>query len=740
MAPLGIDLRTRTTLVCGALALAIAASTLLRGRVRRVHLFFAAFAADVGLWYLSQSLFGFFQASIWERFTAILAVLLPQFALHLFEAMIPHDGDRRSRLLRFAGVLAIPLFVLVLVSREPGSWLDWLTRGCIFLYVFALLTAGLFTLGQRGKQSSSRATQRRVRFLVVIGALAALASVADFAWFLGAEPPPVGAALSIVFLFVLAQALRHERLLDAYEMLARLLVATAVAFLIALIFYLLLTFIGGFNTMYLNAVLAAIVILVLFDPLRERVEEQLQRLFLRERFDLDRSLADARRRLVHTLEVEEMGSIVMSALEQSRRVTAAALYLRDQDGTGFDRLASLGPRVPERIEVATARALLDRLDRGPLAMEELEREARERRARRSRSDADDDGNFARRTEVRPQVPEDAVLAAAEVLGSLCSGVVLCARDEQGEPIGLLVVADTRVRDAFSPEELTLLETLAAQIGVVLENSRLYAQMKERDRLALLGQMAAGLAHEIRNPLGAIKGAAQLLADPVPEAQIDPASREFIGIILEEVDRLDRVVGSVLDLARPAQGSVVPTDVNAIVRRTLQVLSIERRNDQLEVEVTLDPDLPRVAIDPEQLRQVLMNLFRNAVQAMKGRGKVVISTRVRFGRGTRPGSGSDEPFVELNVTDNGPGISQKVLANIFLPFFTTKDKGTGLGLSISQRIAQSAGGRIEVRSYEGKGSTFAVILPAAVDKLGAAPSAPSPAALPAAEPAPQDRPG
>ena len=78
MAPLGIDLRTRTTLVCGALALAIAASTLLRGRVRRVHLFFAAFAADVGLWYLSQSLFGFFQASIWERFTAILAVLLPQ--------------------------------------------------------------------------------------------------------------------------------------------------------------------------------------------------------------------------------------------------------------------------------------------------------------------------------------------------------------------------------------------------------------------------------------------------------------------------------------------------------------------------------------------------------------------------------------------------------------------------------------------------------------------------------------
>jgi len=695
--PFGFDLRTRTTLVCGFLALAIAASTLLRGRVRSVHLFFAAFAADIGLWYLSQSLFGFFQASIWERFTAVLAVLLPQFALHLFDAMIPHEGNRPSRLLRFAGLLAIPLFIVVLVRRDPGTWLDRMARGGVFLYVFALLTAGLYTLGQRGKRSPSRGTQRRVRFLVVIGALAGLASVFDFVWFLGFEPPPVGAALSIVFLFILAQALRHERLLDVYEMVARLLVATAVAFLIALIFYLLLTFIGGFNTMYLNAVLAAIVILVLFDPLRERVEEQIQRVFFRERFDLERSVAEARRRLVHILEVDEMGAIVMSALEQSRRVTAAALYLRDQDGTGFDRLAALGPRVPDRIEVATARALLDRLDRGPAPLESLEREARERRARGGHHD-----------------PDEAVLTAAAVLGSLRSAVVLGVRDEERELIGLLVVADTRVRDAFSPEEVSLLEAIAAQIGVVVENSRLYAQMKERDRLALLGQMAAGLAHEIRNPLGAIKGAAQLLADPVPESSLDPSSREFLGIILEEVDRLDRVVGSVLDLARPAQGTVMPTDVNAVVRRTLQVLSTERRGDDLQVEVTLDPALPRVAIDPEQLRQVLMNLFRNAAQAMKGRGKVVVSTRVRFGRGTRPGTGqADEPFVELNVTDNGPGISQKVLENIFLPFFTTKDKGTGLGLAISQRIAQGAGGRIEVRSYEGKGSTFAVILPAAV---------------------------
>jgi two-component system sensor histidine kinase HydH len=693
------DIRTPTTLVCGFAALIIALSALLVPKVRTVHLLFAALAADISLWYLSQSLLGFFKNPFLQPVIALLAVLLPQFALHLFEAMVPHEPGRVPRLLRSAAVLAVPMVVLVLSPYQDSL----VARLAVFLYVFALLTAGLYTLGQRGEASQSRATQRRVRFFVVIGAAAGLASVTDFAWFLPLSTrfPPIGAIVSVVFLFVLSQAIRAERLLDMSEMVARLLVATALAFFIALIFYLIsLGLREQFEATYLSAVLAILVISV-YDPLRERLEGWIQRLFFRERFDLRESVAMVRRRLVHILEVGEMGSIVMGVLEQSRRVTAGGLYLRDQDGTGFDLLASLGQKVPGRVEVATARALLDRLDQGPIALEEVEREARE----------------------RPGAPSP-VLAAAAVLGSLEHGVVVGIRDEARDLIGLLVVADERARDAFSTEEATLLGGVAAQIGVVVENSRVYAQMKERDRLAVLGQMAAGLAHEIRNPLGAIKGAAQLLADPAPDAALDPASREFLGIILEEVDRLDRVVGSVLDLARPNQGTVVPTDVNAVVRRTVQVLSAEPGSEELKVEVNLDPSLPRVAIDPEQLRQVLMNLLRNASQAMKGRGKVTISSRVRLGRGTRSGTGvSDEPFAELTVADNGPGISESVLKNIFMPFFTTKEKGTGLGLAISQRIVQGAGGRIEVRSFEGKGSTFAIVLPAAMEALGTPTPAP-----------------
>lgn len=683
--------------MCGALALAIAFSALLRGQPRRVHLLFAGFAGALGLWYLAQSFLGFFQAPIWGRFTGVVSVLLPQFALNLFEGVVPHEPGKSSRLLRLSWLATVPLLALQLSPWYATT----AVLAVVFCYVFALITLGLWSLGQRGASSSSRATQRRVRFLVVIGALAGFATIVDFLWLVGVRAPPVGAVLSIVFLFGLSQALESERLLDLSEMLGRLMVAAAVAFLIAFIFYVLLTFLGGFSTMYLNAVLAATVVLVVFDPLRARVEEQIQRLFFRERFDLEGSLADARKKLVHTLVVAEMGEIVMSAIERSRRATSAGLFMLDHEGAGFDQIGSLGEGVPQRIEVATARVLLERLEQGSVLLEDVEREVRDKSRRGDRYEAG-----------------EAMLSAAQVLGSLRTGVLIAVRDERREIVGLVALADRRVRDAFSLEEMSLLEQLATQMSVVIENSRVYQQMKDRDRLALLGQMAAGLAHEIRNPLGAIKGAAQLLADPAPEGSPvdEPPAREFIGIILEEVERLNRVVGSVLDLARPSDKAVLPVDVNGVVRRTLQVLSAEQSQEEIEITPSLASDLPRVAIDPEQLRQVLMNLIRNAMQAVQLKGKVNVSTRVRFGRGTRPGhsKGEAEAFVEITVADTGPGISRTVLEKLFLPFFTTKEKGTGLGLAISQRIVQGAGGRIEVRSFEGKGSTFTVVLPAAAE--------------------------
>jgi two-component system, NtrC family, sensor histidine kinase HydH len=684
-----VDLRTRTSLFCGALALAIAVSILLRGRTRRAQLLFAAFAADIGLWYLAQWLYHFVQADVWARFTATLAVLLPQFALHLFEALVPER--RRSTLLRVAGVLMVPMLVLALSPQHRHG----LVRGAIILYVFGLLAAGLWSLAMRGERSRSRATQRRVRFLVLIGALAAVFTLADFLWFVGAPLPPVGAVLSIVFLFILAESMTRERLVDLYDILGQLLVSTALAFALAGIFYVFVVLVGGFNTMYLNAVLAAIVILVLFEPGRAKVEQYIHRAFFRERVVLERAVAKARRQLVHVLEVRELMQVVMTALEESRRATGAVLYLRDPLGSDFELGFSFGPAAPPRIDGASARPLLERLGaESSILLEELKRRVAEQKKRQSSDYSEED---------------ERLLAAVEVLGPFKEGLCLAIRSKGRALVAILVITDDRVSDAFSPDEVALLETLAVQMGVVIENSEQYRRMQERDRLAALGQMAAGLAHEVKNPLGAIKGAAQLLSEPV-EGELDPSSREFVGIILEEVERLDRVVRSVLDYARPSKGNPGAVDVNGIIKRTIQVLS-SARDGAVNVETELGEELPFVRADAEQLRQVLMNLVQNAVQATNGAGKVTVITR-RRPRASGPWGGTPGPeHVEIAVRDDGPGIAPQVLKSLFVPFFTTKDRGTGLGLAISQRVVEEMGGRIEVISQPGEGSTFSVVLPA-----------------------------
>jgi signal transduction histidine kinase len=250
--------------------------------------------------------------------------------------------------------------------------------------------------------------------------------------------------------------------------------------------------------------------------------------------------------------------------------------------------------------------------------------------------------------------------------------------------------------------------LATQVAVTVENSQLYQQMKEKDRLAALGEMAAGLAHEIRNPLGSIKASAQYLS----ETSEQPEGRgEFLDIIVDEVDRLNRVVSSFLDYARPPHTDPEPIYVNSAVQLTLQFLRPECDSAEVDLHITMDPDLPKVRIDIEHLRQVLINLVQNAVQAMASGGDIYVETRTqdrfRIGGGARR-------WVQISVRDTGPGMAPNLLANLFVPFVTTKQQGTGLGLSISQRIVSEAGGRIEVRSRQGFGTTFVVLLPAEPD--------------------------
>jgi signal transduction histidine kinase len=271
-------------------------------------------------------------------------------------------------------------------------------------------------------------------------------------------------------------------------------------------------------------------------------------------------------------------------------------------------------------------------------------------------------------------------------------------------IGFFNLWDERVPEAFASDEIALILDLAEQLSGVVENSKLYDRMRERDRLAALGEMSAGLAHEIRNPLGAIKGAAQCL-DP---KRLPGEEGEFLEVIVEEVNRLNGVVSAFLDYARPMKQNFGPTDLNEVVSRTVRLIQNEiPQNVTLKVE--LAEGLAKVDADAEQLKQVLINLVQNARQAIGDKpGEIALKT-IRPERFGEPRFSAEQ--VELHVIDNGPGIPADQQVNIFVPFFTTKQKGTGLGLAICQRIVKNHGGAIAVQSRAGEGSLFIVRLPA-----------------------------
>jgi signal transduction histidine kinase len=237
--------------------------------------------------------------------------------------------------------------------------------------------------------------------------------------------------------------------------------------------------------------------------------------------------------------------------------------------------------------------------------------------------------------------------------------------------------------------------------------RSHALMKRTDRLKSLETIAGGFAHEIRNPLTSIKTFIQL----APERKDDPDFiRDFSRIVLDDVYRIERLIEEILDYARYMEPKLTEEDINDIVSSCLYFIEVKADSRGIKIEKELASDLPRVMLDRQQIKQVFLNLFLNALDAMSERGGVL---RVRTKALAKPGG---RPWVQIETVDTGTGIPEGNLEHIFDPFFTTKHQsgeheGTGLGLTIVHQIIEEHHGEIRVASVAGNGTTFLINLPA-----------------------------
>jgi PAS domain S-box-containing protein len=243
------------------------------------------------------------------------------------------------------------------------------------------------------------------------------------------------------------------------------------------------------------------------------------------------------------------------------------------------------------------------------------------------------------------------------------------------------------------------------VVVVFEDITHEIQMQEEvervSKLAETGQLAANIAHELRNPLSSIKGAAQLLRHELPEDYVEQHG-EFLDIIVEEVNGLNRITSEFLEFSRVTPPQMEMIDINAMTSRLLQFMSTYLTNEEVQVVMRLDERIPKLYLDKSQIEQVIRNVVINAAQAMPHGGTLTVETRYN--------SGSD--VAEIQLHDTGVGIQADKLEKIWTPFFTTKTKGTGLGLAIARKIVETHGGRMTATSTPGVGSYFTIQLPVA----------------------------
>ena len=296
---------------------------------------------------------------------------------------------------------------------------------------------------------------------------------------------------------------------------------------------------------------------------------------------------------------------------------------------------------------------------------------------------------------------------------LCETLLTGDRQENGELVLSLDDHSAVVRASSSIFHGQQGERLGALVVLtdITALKRLELQIRRSDRLASLGTLSAGMAHEIKNPLVSIKTFAQLL----PERYQDSDFREtFSNLIGHEIDRIDSLVNQLLRFARPAKPVLAPMHVHEVLEKSLQLVGHRLYQKEIKLTRSWEADVDTIRADADQLEQVFLNFFLNAMDAMNRGGELSVGTEIRAASewvaaisGTNGGS---HEVLRITVRDNGEGIRREDIPHVFDPFFTTKDYGTGLGLSVVHGIIQEHGGQIEVESELKKGTAFHILLP------------------------------
>lgn len=572
-----------------------------------------------------------------------------------------------------------------------GYFPRWGSASIPFFVIFFSYMAVAFTdYFQTYRTVTAPLRRQQIKFVLIAFVIAYLGSV-DFLPAFGYELYPFGYIPIFLLTVVITVAILRYRLLDAALVLSR-----SAIYLPLVPFTLLVVFLGhtlddlSRETLAVVLALTTVAFAVLYVLLQPRLQSAVNKAFFPSRHDAYETLTRFGHAMVMKLDLANLQAEIVDTLQAVMGIERISLFLFDKEQGCYVRKAARGH---DGLQTDTVRLANERFSnyllecRQPIVKEELQ---------------------------QGQPGLDPALAATLIEAMTHMGAEACLPlVNKTRLIGFVNLGHKPRLGFYSHDELNLLQSLADNAAIALENAVLHEEWKHTqlllrraDRLRSLEAIAGGFAHEVRNPLTSISTFIQL----VPSRRDDPYFMDsFSAQVLDDLARIERLIEEILDYARYMKPKFSSESLNNIVSSCLHFIEVKADKLGIVIDKQLAGDLPAMLVDRQQIKQVLMNLAMNALDAMaKTGGRLTVITR-RVVRLDKSG------WVQIEVADTGCGIAPEDLPHIFDPFFTTKHEstdrvGTGLGLSIVHQIIQEHGGTVEARSTVGQGTSFLITLP------------------------------
>jgi signal transduction histidine kinase len=705
-------------LVALGLNLLLLGSALAPDRKSHRNLLFAYLATALAAW--NFGVFGLRwttnpdTALVWEQFLHLGVIPIPLLFYHYVLVFL--DLPRRRPTL-IGGYALCGLFLaaaptpLFLRGVTDSAWGFMPAAGPLyapfFVYFQSYLVLGLVRLVQAYRSESSSFKRNRTLLVISGVAISLLGGIVDFIRFILRWDwlYPIGIPSNAIFALALGVAIVRYRLMDigvlAKRIVLYLLTSAALAPVLFVGLWALDQVFVGRPSAEVPAdevgrlMRDALILLLVFTvalPLLRKLEGGLERLIFRRRHGVRDALVTLTKEMGSQLEISVLGRTLTEGLVARVPVMHAGLHLYD---AAAERFAPLAHATADAADGRSAGPALDtilalwlRISGRTLIVEET--------------------TFVG-TAYAGMRPAIAHLERARV-------ALVVPLFMKGDVVGILAVGEKLSGEIFDGDEIELLEMLAGETVIALKNAGLYEDLRARmdelrraqetlvqsAKLAAIGELAAGVAHEINNPLTVILGNCGLMRQ-----QMSPGSPDHqkISSIETEAYRAGKIVRDLLDFARRREPKREPVALHELLERSTELLHAKLAAGRVEVERVFDVSLPVISGDRDQLTQVFLNLITNAVDAMDNGGRLLLQTGIHQEEDGRT-------TVVVSVSDTGHGIAPEHLARIFEPFYTTKaeGRGTGLGLSVSLGIARLHGGSIDVESKPGHGTTLHVKLP------------------------------